>query len=139
MVRDTEVAMVDSTDPIKGHRVHELELHSYVLDDDSTTVDVKKVWEVSGTEYDIPVDSLVHFLSEPSWERRAPFEIGHKDPHWTLTMESDLSFPIIVTIDPSKYMCLVDGRHRLLKAWLLGHEVIKARMVDFDELLTCCI
>jgi hypothetical protein len=41
--------------------------------------------------------------------------------------DSDLSFPIILDEDGA----LMDGRHRVMKAILIGQETIKA--VRFDE------
>ena len=52
--------------------------------------------------------------------------------HMRWVMEADLSCPII--LDEEGYV--MDGRHRVLKALLEGHKVIKA--VRFDENPQCC-
>jgi len=64
---------------------------------------------------------------------RTPLECAHEDPHWTLVMEADLSFPIIVTREPGGLL-VVDGRHRIVKAWLLGFASIQVRVVDHEAL-----
>jgi len=67
---------------------------------------------------------------------RTPLECAHEDPHWTLVMEADLSFPIIVTREPwgLRGLRVVDGRHRIVKAWLLGFASIQVRVVDHEAL-----
>jgi hypothetical protein len=47
--------------------------------------------------------------------------------HMKAAQDSDLSFPIILDEDGE----LMDGRHRLMKAMLLGHSTIK--VVRFDK------
>ena len=47
--------------------------------------------------------------------------------HMKAVNNADLNYPIILDEDGE----LMDGRHRLMKAMLLGHETIKA--VRFDE------
>lgn len=47
--------------------------------------------------------------------------------HMKAVEAANLDFPIILDEDG----CLMDGRHRLMKAMMLGHETIKA--VRFDE------
>lgn len=47
--------------------------------------------------------------------------------HMKAVQDADLSYPIILDEDGE----IMDGRHRIMKAMLLGHETIKA--VRFDE------
>lgn len=48
--------------------------------------------------------------------------------HMKAVQEADLTFPIILDEDGE----LMDGRHRLMKAILEGHETIKARRFEVN-------
>jgi len=48
--------------------------------------------------------------------------------HMKMVNESDLDFPILMNQDGS----VIDGRHRLAKALLEGHETIKVKRFDED-------
>lgn len=52
--------------------------------------------------------------------------------HMNAVKNSDLDFPIILDEDGE----IMDGRHRIMKAMMLGHKTIKA--VRFDENPTPC-
>lgn len=52
--------------------------------------------------------------------------------HMNAVQNSDLDFPIILDEDGE----IMDGRHRIMKAMMLGHKTIKA--VRFDENPTPC-
>lgn len=129
--------MTSLYDPAAGWRVHEIDEHSWGIDL-YTRVDVKRAWFLSGALIDIPMSELAYVLHDRSWDGRSPAECGHREPHWTLILEADLAYPIIVTTMPDGSRDVVDGRHRIVKAWLLGHECVQARIVSYDELLSTC-
>ena len=52
--------------------------------------------------------------------------------HMKLILEADMSYPIILDDEA----CLFDGRHRMAKALLEGHETIKAIRFEKDPLAT---
>lgn len=97
-------------------------------------LDVKKAWELPGEEVQLPISDVEHVLRESSWDEQTPLEAGAHEPHWSLMLESDLSYPIIVTQEETDSLTIVDGRHRILKAWLLGEKFITAKMLDVDLL-----
>ncbi len=126
---------MQTVDPAAGWRVHEID-HSFGLND-FTYVDVKRAWALDGQLVDIPISDLASVLTDCSWDHRSPLECGHLEPHWTLIVEADLSYPIITTTMPMDGAReIVDGRHRVVKAWLLGHKTITARHVNYYDLLT---
>jgi len=116
--------------------VENLDMHTFEFDDLDTIVDVKKAWDLPGLISDLWVTELQHTLHEDSWGEQSILEAGHEEPHWSLAMVADLDYPIITTIEPGKHhFTVVDGRHRLLKAWLLGHEEIKTKYIDYGILM----
>jgi len=120
---------------VKPWRAGNLALHSYEMD--GIVLDVKRAWEMRGLEFEAPLDALLHVLYEPSWEGRSPLRCGHEEPHWSLTMEADLAHPVIVTVEPDeKKLTVVDGRHRVTRAWLLGLEKVSAKYIGYEDLLS---
>ncbi len=122
------------SDSLDKWRVQNLELHSYTTSG-FVSVDVKRAWELPGTTHDIPMSDLEYVLDEESWGGASPRRCAHIDPHWTLILEADLSFPIIVTTVPSGGREVVDGRHRIVKAWLLGMTSVRAKAIKYEDLL----
>jgi len=125
--------MNELLDPAAGWRVNEIAMHTYNLDGWGY-IDVRRAWRLDGELRDIPIDELESVLDDPSWEGESPRRIAHKDPHWTLILEADLAYPIIVTTLVHGGLEIIDGRHRVVKAWLLGMETVRARVVAYDEL-----
>ena len=114
---------------LEPYRVHNI-LHTY------GNLDVKVAWEMEGEEMRLPLKDVEHVLSEETWEDRSPFQAAADNPHWGLVLEADLSYPIIVTQETEEAsLTVVDGRHRIMKAWLLGNAFIAAKMVDHDRLV----
>lgn len=70
---------------------------------------------------DIPLDHL------NVWCKYEELTLREMVGHMKAVEAADLDFPIILDEDG----CLLDGRHRLMKAMLRGHASIKA--VRFDE------
>ena len=117
--------------------VDKLDFHTYDFEIEDTLIDVKKAWDLPGQECDAPMKDLEHMLWDGCWDgEQKPVDIGHQEPHWSLTILADLFWPIIITIKPGEdWYTVVDGRHRLLKAWLLGHETIKVKIFDYEDLV----
>jgi hypothetical protein len=127
---------------IRGFRVNDLVLHTARLED-GTYVDVKLAWSLVGEILDVPLKEFEDVLYDRAWEGRAPVDCAHMDPHWTLVLEADLEFPIIAIRESegfrSEGFWIVDGRHRVVKAWLLGHDTIRVRVVDREALATLAV
>lgn len=103
-------------------------------------LDVRVAWEMEGEELQLSLKDVEHVLGEVAWEDRSPFEAAAEQPHWGLTLEADLSYPIIVTQEvEEKDLTVVDGRHRIVKAWLLGKEFIAAKMVDHSRFVELAV
>jgi len=56
------------------------------------------------------------------WDEAAPTLREHAE-HMKRVQEADLSYPVILSAEG----WLMDGAHRLVKAWLAGHEEIATR------------
>jgi len=46
---------------------------------------------------------------------------------------TDLSYPIIVTVDGVEYKHVLDGQHRIIKA-IRGNKTVKVRFLDFNTI-----
>ena len=103
-------------------------LHTY------GNLDVKIAWKMDGEILSLPLTDVEHVLHESAWEGQTPFEGAADNPHWGLVLEADLTYPIIVTRDVDE-LSIVDGRHRVMKAWLLGEEYIAAKLLDHARLV----
>ncbi|MDE0100891.1 MAG: hypothetical protein OXN89_00780 [Bryobacterales bacterium] len=92
---------------------------------------VDRLWRLSrGLEVvEVPIDDLSEFDSDEPW-----YGYGVDRPtcrsvatHAKKIQQSDLTFPIILSSDYS----VLDGMHRVAKAWMLGLKTVSA--VRFDE------
>lgn len=70
---------------------------------------------------EIPIDAI------NVWHNYEKLSIRQFLMHMKAVNDADLTYPIILDEDGE----IMDGRHRLMKAILLGHKTIKA--VRFDE------
>lgn len=102
------------------------------------------LWALDLPVEGIPVADLRWLLSLPVW----PFQGEHfkvspaevrRDParhqtHYVQAMAADIACPLHVLVRASKVVTVLDGFHRLLKADLLGQQMIPVKKVG-DELL----
>jgi hypothetical protein len=74
--------------------------------------------------FTIAIDAIPEF-DQNCWFRDPPTcrEVAE---HARQIMDADLDFPVIFSADGR----LMDGGHRIAKAWLLGHTEIKAQRFD---------
>lgn len=93
--------------------------------------DVERLWRLSrGFEVvEVSIDDLPEFDSDEPW-----YGYGVDTPtcrsvarHAKMIRDSDLTFPIILSFDNE----VIDGMHRVAKAWMLGLKTVSA--VRFDE------
>jgi hypothetical protein len=116
--------------------VENLEMHTFEFDDSDVVVDVKQAWGLPGVKSTVDLRYFEHTLHEESWGEDSILEAGHTEPHWSLALVADMSYPIIITREPNKdHYTVVDGRHRLLKAWLLGHQHINVKYIEYGDLV----
>jgi len=101
------------------------------------------LWSLDLPVEDVGVDELVWLFELPLWQldgRRfqvTPNQVlqdqGRFAAHMARAMDSDLSYPIILTEHRGRWVIL-DGYHRLLKAVVLGSTTIRAVRATGDDL-----
>ena len=106
--------------------------------DENYTFDVEKLWEISDnfeTEYK-RVSDLIEQLDYDCWGL-APIEViglmsGEESKHEKRIRDACMKYPIMIT--PNGHVC--DGMHRLAKAHMSGHTMIKAKVFEsWSEML----
>ena len=88
------------------------------------TWSVRRLWDLAR---DLPVEEcsveqLVEEMREVMSYGEKPFSWGNVALHARRAFETDLRFPIILA--PEGW--IMDGSHRLMKAWILRHKTIAA-------------
>ena len=92
---------------------------------------VETLWRAAA---DLPVQTVplveaAKHLDNINWAYSQPRPGVWNDVHHAKRIfETDLAHPIILSADGS----LMDGAHRLAKAWILGHETIQAVRFEAD-------
>ena len=84
---------------------------------------VTDLWEASNylPVHMLPVETLTHFLDEqPHWCEGTPRRSGSMPRRANAVLTLTLAYPIILSEEGH----LLDGRHRLGKAWVLGLRTI---------------
>jgi hypothetical protein len=101
----------------------------------------KELWRLKLDEQQINIDELLWQFDYPIWATKPPDEIFNLSPnevlknpkkyqqHWSRINKSDLSFPIH-TIWNKNYLVILDGYHRLAKAFLSEQKTISAFMLE---------
>ncbi len=100
--------------------------HTHAMTKDGVTRiwDVRRLWRLAEglPRFQLAIDELRPYLELDCW-------FGGKAPttamvarHARQIYEADLAFPIIL----NQHGGLMDGTHRLAKAWILGHASILA-------------
>lgn len=69
----------------------------------------------------MPIDSIKAF-DEDCWFGGRPVTCRMVARHAALIQKADLSYPVILSADGR----LMDGGHRISKAWINGHTTINA-------------
>ena len=98
-----------------------------------------KLWRLSASRKWLTLTAAVFtaFLHrDTAWSDGIPVEVGADDRHWDRVLEADLKYPILVRVLNGE-MYVVDGFHRIIKAFLLGKEFLDA--VDVSDLMEQCL
>lgn len=83
---------------------------------------VKDLWEqVSGLPEEMV--EIAQFMNDCAWDTNLPMPMRDFCKHMKRIQEADLSYPII--LHPEGH--IMDGYHRLCKAYMLGHTHIAAK------------
>lgn len=126
----------------------------HVFSDGQRIYDVERLWQLTAElpVYHLPVDTLVWYLDEPVWGDDKPLAprsvinancaaapCGEMAKHAQRVRDAQLVYPILLTHpdcappSPSPWgdrtMLIVDGVHRLARAYLADEALIAARMV----------
>lgn len=98
--------------------------------------DVPTLWRLAknAPTFKISSERYKHLLDRKAWSNGDPMSTGADGEHWDRIMEAELKFPIMVRFDRDTHeTCVVDGYHRLVKAFLLDIKCISA--VDVTNML----
>lgn len=99
------------------------------------TWDVENLWdstsEIKGVA--IPMSDLTHTLEWDCWDgKMKPKNLLH---HYQRLLEADLHFPILIVRQKDGRVChVIDGMHRIVKAFALKHEKIFVKELSVDWL-----
>lgn len=113
------------------------DLFSRERDGEVHTWEVERLWELAEDLpiSDWPVSSLEHLLDEVVW-----FDVGDRAAlmdrptvravatHSERITGADLSYPVLLSSDG----LLMDGMHRLARAWMEGRDTIKVKQFNPD-------
>lgn len=105
-------------------------------DKDSASWEVARLWELSEDlpVKEMPVSALEHHLDEVVWFDVRSSEQEFKPTaravaeHGERIYSADLSYPILLSAKGE----IMDGMHRLAKAWMMGIETVKFRQFETD-------
>jgi hypothetical protein len=98
--------------------------HSITNDTVTKTWDVARLWQLAQAlpVFDISLKELEHYLDRDCWFGGKTVTTRMVAEHYKKIEQADLSYPVILNEEGG----LMDGTHRLVKAWILGQENIKA-------------
>jgi len=103
--------------------------HSRVDGDEVLTWNVEKLWDAAARlpVQVVPLQQVLHLLDDVCWTSSKPRPGVWEDIwHAKRIFETNLDYPIILSADGQ----LMDGAHRLAKAWVFGQEHV--RVVRFE-------
>ncbi len=100
--------------------------------------DTKKLRELDVPVVDFKIEKLIWNFDLPLWEKDGTDDwnltprgvidnISGSKIHRERVMEADLQFPILLIEKNGKWL-VIDGVHRLVKAFEAGHQTIKAKI-----------
>ena len=103
--------------------------------------DSKKVWALSEPVVEMDINELVWHFDIPFWEVKdandyslAPWNVikepqneAHSE-HWKKIEAADLKYPIDIMENKGRWLIL-DGLHRLVKAYTQGQKVVQVRKI----------
>lgn len=98
--------------------------------------------------YKLPIAELTKLLNVPVWENKnigvgeiAPIDVINNpdktkkhQKHYRRILTSDMSYPILLYRDSAGWQVIIDGMHRLSKAYIQKHETIDVKFVTAKQL-----
>ncbi|MFI6679687.1 hypothetical protein [Kribbella sp. NPDC050470] len=117
------------------------ELYDVILD---FHWDPELLWKLDLPVVELHVAELAWHLELPFWThqgrafRISPMQVA-ADPEtyrdqYARTMAADLRYPIDVVRRPDGRISILDGVHRLLRAHLERQQLVRARVLEWEEL-----
>jgi hypothetical protein len=91
--------------------------------------DVKSLWErsVGLPAKQVPLDSFANF-DKPCWLHPMQATVRNIAKHAKRIYDTDLNYPVILSSRGE----LMDGMHRIAKAWIMGFKEIAAVQFEMD-------
>lgn len=104
----------------------------------------KKVWALDEPVVDMPIDDLLWHFDIPFWDTEGtdeynlkPWELiehPEQEPsHYKKIQAADLRYPIDIMMNKGRWLIL-DGLHRLVKAYLEGKKVVHVRKIPQERI-----
>ncbi len=105
--------------------------------------DEKKVWILKYPVEDMDIEKLTwHFDIPFIWHKKGIYNLGPRkiieDPQsypeeYERMMKADLKYPLDIMRNKGRWL-LLDGLHRLMKAYSLGMKKVKVRKIPRSEI-----
>jgi hypothetical protein len=108
--------------------------------------DPEKVWKLDFPIEEMDIKELIWHFNIPFWEKDdandwdlTPQEVINKIPdstkHQKKVEEADLSYPIdIMKLGHKDLWRILDGMHRLVKAYQLGYKKVNVRIIPREKI-----
>jgi len=107
--------------------------------------DAREVWKVEVPITEIALEELLWHFNEPFWNvvgtddfNLTPYEVI-KNPdihniHYEKILKADLLYPVDVMLEDRGRLRILDGIHRVAKAYLEGKVKINVRLIPVDQI-----
>ena|SRR3989344_4932028 len=105
--------------------------------------DSKKVWKLKLPIKEMNINKLIWHFDFPFWEKDGtgdwnltPWEVvgePQRHSHHKRAFRADLRYPIDIMKNKGRWLIL-DGLHRLVRAYLMGQKKVKVRIVPRSKI-----
>ncbi len=103
-----------------------------------------KVWALDEPTVEMPIDELIWHFDIPFWDKEGTDEYNLKpwdliknpetEPtHFQKIQQADLRYPIDIMQNKGRWVIL-DGLHRLVKAYLNGEKIVHVRKISRERI-----
>ncbi|TDD16879.1 hypothetical protein E1218_28885 [Kribbella turkmenica] len=106
--------------------------------------DQRLLWALELPVVEQPVAELAWQLELPFWALGGrPFQVtplqvaadpGRYAEQYARTMATELRYPLDAVRRPEGHLTILDGVHRLLRAWLDGRESVRVRVLEWEAI-----
>jgi hypothetical protein len=106
--------------------------------------DSKKVWKLDEPVIDLDINELLWHFDIPFWEKEDTDDYNLKawdvinfpdieKSHFKKVQDADLAYPIDIMENKGRLLIL-DGLHRLVKAYMKGDTMVKVRKIPRERI-----